>query len=188
MQHTLKVQTCYTASNMTKPSPIPPKANVKNDLILLFSVPVLVILAAIALVYTPRLFANPSYDFIYSSCTGYSCSTNFSVGADQKIAEEPSNNTSVSADPVLYYYDTSESSSTNITYTQAREHSLLSSQTAPDDYKLTQENGGSGFLFWSSNSDSTSWYLADGLKKKHIDLRYNDDNYSPVNFIGWVQK
>ena len=48
--------------------------------------------------------------------------------------------------------------------------------------------GGSGFLFWSSDSDGTSWYLADGLKKKHIDLRYNDDDYSPVNFIGWVQR
>jgi hypothetical protein len=172
---------------MTKPSTKQQKSNRTKDLILLFAAPVVVILLAVALVYTPRLFANPSYDFVYSSCASYSCSVSYRVESDGKLDIDQSDTWREPEKPTLYYFDTSENNSTRIDESQAFTYSLIGTQKSPDEYRLSSESG-SGFLFWDSGSDGKSWYLADGLKKKHINLQYDANDYSDVNLIGWIKQ
>lgn len=158
-----------------------------KDLILLFTAPIVVILLAVALVYAPRLFANPTYDFIYSSCASYDCNM-YGVETDGKMKMNYSSFRSEYNKPTLYYFNTATNTATRIDESRAYSYSLLQSQKSPDDYRLVSENGNGGFLFWNSDSEGSSWYLADGLKKKSVNLVYEGDDYKPVTFIGWVQK
>lgn len=173
---------------MNTPSKTHKKPNPKKDLLLLFAAPVAMILLAIALVYLPRLFANPTYDFIYSSCGRYSygCADRYSIDADGKITINTSNLSDDSSSSTLYYYDASANTSTRIDYANVLNYSLSASAKSPDNYQLKSENGSGSFLFWGGSSSDSSWYLADGLKKKQINL---PEEYSgSVNFIGWVEK
>ncbi len=166
------------------------KPAIKKDLFLLFAAPIVVIAFAIALVYVPRLFANPSYDFIYSSCTGYSydCERRYTVRDGRIILNVDTDryrSSSDLAEATLYYFDSAANTSRRIDYTQALGYILIASKTSPDNYKLQREGSGS-ILFWGGGSSDSPWYLADGLKKKQLNLPTGYD--TPVSFIGWVEK
>lgn len=167
----------------------PSKNTYIKDLLLLFAIPIAIALIAAALIYIPRLTANPSYDFIYSICEDYRCSNNYVVDATGHISvsedtTEPLRNYRTAS---LKYYDAANDSTRTLTVDQARTYTLNTSSKSPDDYTLTHENSRSGFLFWSESN--TGWYLKDGTKKKKIDL-LPVGSYSSrdITFLGWINK
>lgn len=168
------------------------KPNHLKDLILLFAVPIGVAIFAAIAVYTPRLLANPTYDFIYSVCNSYSCSNDFEVDSSGHVSRSPdadslnSNRLSRSA-ASLRYYSAKDDSTRSMTLEEARQYHLDRSSKSPDGYSLVRENGGGGFLFWSSSS--SGWYLKDGFKKQEVELSSIDSYYSnDINFLGWVKQ
>lgn len=170
---------------MQKKSDTSIKPTPAKDLALLFSVPIGIALLAAVIVYTPRFFANPSYDFIYAHCADYRCRNAFTVGSGGQIQQKNPSDDSFYETEDLRYYDASEDASRNLTVEDAEQYQLLNSSKSPDGYVVEREESSSGFLFWGEYSEG--WYMKNGLKKKQIQLA-NDTYYSDsINFLGWVK-
>ena len=161
-----------------------------KDLLLLFAIPVAVILIAAAVIYLPRLLANPSHDFIYAVCDDYRCKSGYSVDGSGRVTEDTNEEAAkysfYDQSAQLRYYSASSGATRSITLDDAQSYQLDVSSRSPDGYTLTQEGSSSGFLFWSSRDDR--WYLKDGAKKKPVELITDQSRYSQnIKFLGWVK-
>ena len=152
---------------------------------LLFAVPLAIAVIVAAVIYVPRLLANPKYDFIYVDCDGYSCRDAFQVN-DGRIVKNDS-------DPEFYdamklrYYDVSDGSSRELTTAEARNYRIINSSKSPDGYSIARESASGGFLFWSNSSEG--WYLKNGAATKKVELSYSGSYYSSdIKFLGWVEQ
>lgn len=158
-----------------------------KDLILLFAIPAGITVFAVVVVYTPRLFANPKYDFIYSVCSNYDCANDYTVDSSGYISEHSLDRDYYRGISMLRYYTAKDNATRNLTLEEAKRFQLNTSSKSLDGYSLTKENTESGFLFWGS-SDS-GWYLKNGAKKKEVELSANDSLYSQdIKFLGWINK
>jgi len=158
-----------------------------RDLILLFAIPIGIAIFAVIVVYTPRLFAKPKYDFIYSICSNDDCGYDFNVDSSGYVSSYNISRDYYNGTATLRYYNAKEDSTRSLTQEEAKHYQLNTSSKSPDGYSLTREDGGSGFLFWG-NYDS-GWYLKNGAKKKKVELSTDRSYYSrDVKFLGWVNK
>lgn len=161
-----------------------------KDLFLLFAIPIAIAIFAAAVIYIPRLLANPRYDFIYSTCDDYRCGTSYIVDGNGTITQDSTGSLDLtyydrSAD--LRYYDAANDSTRTITLEEARKYRLDTSSKSPDGYTLTRENSSGGFLFGSG--DNAGWYLKNGAKKKKVELTTADAYYSrDIKLLGWIDK
>ncbi len=173
-----------------------PKSNKKSDsnnhfkdLFLLFAIPIAIAVIAAFVVYVPRLLANPSYDFIYSTCEDYRCIDNYYVDSTGYATQDYSNSSSsgyYDQSANVRYYVSSNDSTRSLTPSEARKYQLNTSSKAPDGYTLVSENSGSGFLSWGDYD--TGWYLKNGAKKKKVELTSTNSYTRNVKFLGWVNK
>lgn len=169
-----------TVKNPNQPSHL-------KDLILLFAIPIGIAVFAAIVVYAPRLFAHPKYDFIYSVCSSYDCSYDFNVDGSGYVSQYSTNRDYYNGTSTLRYYHANDDSTRSLTLEEARRYQLNTSSKSPDGYILAREESGSGFLFWG-NYDS-GWYLKNGAKKKKVELSTNASYYSrDVKFLGWINK
>ena len=161
-----------------------------KDLLLLFAIPIGIALFAVAAIYVPRLFAQPSYDFIYTQCGDYRCDDNYSVDAFGRLVKEADDMTKPeyrNSTSTIHYYDAAKDATRTIGIEEAQQFKLNTSSKSPDGYSLAREEHQSGFLFWSDNDEA--WYLKDGAKKKKIELANTGSYYSQnIKFLGWVEK
>jgi len=162
-----------------------------KDLALLFAVPIGVAVIAAAIVYTPRLLANPQTDFVYSVCEQYSCRNSYSVYGSGTVRENVRSSSSTDYDyydgaATLRYYDVSTNSSRSLSIEEAQGYRLDSASKSPDGYTVKKEETSSGFLFWGDYNEG--WYLEDGAKKKEIELTTgNPSSSGEIKFLGWVE-
>ena len=161
-----------------------------KGLILLFSIPIGIALFAAAVIYMPRILANPKYDFIYSICDSYSCKNSYSVDSMGNIIQNYSNtnDTNYYNDIAgLRYYESANDSIRTITFEEAQQYKLISSSKSPDGYILSKESSHSGFILWSNYDEG--FYLKNGIKKKKIELTPvgSYDSYFE-EFVAWVNK
>lgn len=165
----------------TKPSPT-------KDLILLFAIPIGIAILAAAIIYTPRLFANPKYDFIYSLCDDYDCRESYSVDATRRVSQKNiSGRDYAGGAATIRYYDADTDATRSLTLEEAQRYRLDTSSKSPDGYSLSREDTGGGFLFWGD--DDEGWYLKKGLQKKSVELSTAGSYYSrDINFLGWVEQ
>lgn len=172
---------------MTETNSAPPsKPTFVKDLIILFSIPLVIAIVAALIAYLPRILANPQYDFIYSSCDNYRCTGRLQVDSNGKVvAVDDEEQLLRGSRPQLLYYDVSDDSTKVISLAEAQRYELVKSSKSPDGYSLHRSQSNDGFLFWSSYD--RSWYLKDGYKQKPINLTADGSYYSSsFNFLGWV--
>lgn len=151
-----------------------------KDLTLLFGIPIGIIIIIAALLYVPRLFANPGYDFIY--CTGYSCSEQYTVNPSGKIVEMPNENRYTFESSTLYYYDVERNTSRPLwSSVEALQYKLDPTLKSPDGYTLEHTTSGGDFLF--SSNYRNNWSLTKGLVARPVTLDASGRNN---HFIGWV--
>lgn len=162
-----------------------------KDVALLFAVPIAVAIFAAAVIYIPRLFANPKYDFIYSICEDYRCSDRYWVDISGYIVHDSSSSSSLNrydrATASLRYYDSANDSTRSLTLEEAQQYRLNTSSRSPDGYTLSRESSSGGFLFWDDYTEG--WYFKNGVRKKRVELANNGSYYTrDVTFLGWVNK
>lgn len=150
-----------------------------KELLLLLSVPIAIILVIVAFVYVPRLFANPTYDFIY--CDGYSCDRRYTIDSSNRISVPPGVDHRSYSEATLRYYDVDRDASRPISMGEAAEYQLDPMSKSPDGYTLEHNSSGGGFLLWSDYS--SSWSLSKGIISKPVS--FGDSRYDK-QFIGWV--
>lgn len=162
-------------------------SNYTKDLILLFAIPGAIALIAAAIIYIPRLLANPQYDFIYATCDSYVCRDDYSVDSTGKVtksSESESDNIQYSE---IRYFSVDTDSTHSLTLEEAQKYKLNTTSRSPDGYRLERVSSNGGFLFWDSSDEG--WYLREGMKKKRVALSNSDAYYSrSIKFIGWVEK
>lgn len=158
-----------------------------KDIVLLFAIPIGIATFAAIAVYTPRLFANPKYDFIYSVCDSYACNYNYSVDSSGYISQYNTNREYDSGTATLRYYNASDDSTKSLTLDEAKRYQLNTSSKSPDGYSVAREDNDNGFLFWGDYD--SGWYLKNGMKKKKVELSTSTSYYSrDVKFLGWINK
>lgn len=161
-----------------------------KDLLLLFAIPIGIAVFAAAVIYIPRLLANPKSDFIYSTCDDYRCRSSYSVDSSGNVIQNYSSSQNLDyydRNAELRYYDSSNDSTRSITLEEAKRFRLNTSSKSTDGYTLSRESTDSGFLFWGDYDQG--WYLKNGAKKKKVELTNNDSYYSrDVQFLGWVNE
>jgi len=168
--------------------------NQLKDLLLLFAIPIAIAVFAAAVIYVPRLFVNPKYDFIYSTCDDYSCRNSYSIDSTGYVSQDYSNssnsdyyNRTYNRTASLRYYDSSNDSTRSLTLEEARRYHLNTSSKSPDGYTLARESSSSGFLFWGDYDEG--WYLKNGAKKKKVELTTTGSYYSrDARLLGWVNE
>ena len=162
---------------MAKKAAVSPIREHLKEIIILFSVPLAIVCIIIALVYVPRLFAHPTYDFVY--CEGYSCEDRFSVDSNGKLIQNDDSHEYSYRSYSLSYYDTERDSTQPLQLTDAEKYTLSASSKSPEDYSLHHAGSGGGFLFWGDYQNN--WSLKKGFASKPLSL-----NGSDIEFIGWV--
>lgn len=167
------------------PAKKPKRSSHVKDVLLLFAIPVGIAVFAAAVVYTPRLLANPKHDFIYSVCSDYACGQRYEVDRTGKVTQHESDGMPVGSVETLRYYDVEDDSTRSLSVEEAQRYQLDTSSKSPDGYSVAREYGDSGFLFWIDSS--SRWYLKDGAKKRSIELSNDGSYYSDnIRFLGWV--
>ncbi len=159
-----------------------------KDLVLLFAIPIGIAIFAAIVIYAPRLFANPEYDFIYSVCNNYDCRDSYSVDSlghvakyDTQFPDRQYYDTST-----IRYYNAASDSTRSLSLEEARGYKLNTSSKSRDGYSLIRDETSSGFLFWGDYD--AGWYLKNGAKKKKVELSNNASYYSrDIKFLGWVE-
>ena len=149
-----------------------------KEILLLFSIPAFIVVTVIAFLYIPRLFANPTHDFIY--CEGYSCENRFSVDLDGKLIVTDDFNRYPRGSNTLHYYDLEQDATRPIQAEEAGDYPLDPTSKSPDGYQLVQNSNNGGFLFWSDYRNS--WSLKKGLVSKPVSIQSYE-----IKFIGWVK-
>lgn len=163
----------------------------KKEFLLFLSIPAGIILLVSLFLFVPTLLAKPGYDFIYTQCPDYDCSSTIVLGKDglksrPEISTEYNNYRLV--EPEIYYHDTGRNASKRIDLNEANKYVLDASNVSPDGYTLTRGTSDGGFLFWGYSSDS-NWYLKKGsLQKKSLNLADNDYYSRDIKLMGWVEK
>lgn len=175
--------------------PSPPKrpAYIK-DLLLLFSFPLAIAVLAAALVYIPRMSANPTYDFVYAFCPEYECTGSYTIDASGRVtkdskeeAKNKDNYYGYRPATQLKYYDASTDATRTVSLKDVQTYDLLNSSKSPDGYTLVSNSDNNGFLFWGGGKGT--WQLENGWKKQPVTLSTLPTYYSnDVTFLGWVKQ
>ena len=184
----MEAQTESTDNRKPKNEPMSPR----KEMLLFLLIPASVILLVAMVLWLPALFAKPKYDFIYSYCSDYRCSSEYRLesGAIIQDGNGADYGYGYNTRPDLYYYDVDQNTAKKIDLAEARSYKLSAAVASPDGYRLEQLNtGGGGFLFWGGAGDD-NWYLKDGFKKKKVILspdakQYYGDN---IKLLGWVEE
>lgn len=160
------------------------------SLVLAFLIPFLMILVSVGLIYLPRLKANPTQKFLYSS-DRYYYEYEFRVqgGKLEKLEKNsklrPVNLEVKQPEPQLYVYDPVDGSNGLVSFEKAQEFELSDLAKSDEGYELESGSGG-GFLFFYS-SRGREWFLKRGTVSVPIDLEARVD-YSQPHLIGWVRE
>ena len=157
------------------------------------AVPVLMILIVAGMIYLPQLNQKPKYGFVYMSDNNSNYYYGYQVQGDRlSYVASPNDNLTNQSNipPHFYLYDTARGEATELTLAQAQAYKLNPVQTSPDGYVVEQGNGsGGGFIFGSSSSDYSSWFLKghNFSRKLNLKLVYSPyGSYYNFRFLGWV--
>ncbi len=164
------------------------KNNKLKEVILLFTIPIIIILLVIGLSVIPQLIAKPSTNFIY--CKGYNCEQAFEVNNAGIISSKLNNKETpdlynwqserASNANTLYLYDVSLDSYKPISLEEAKTYKIDPSSKSPQGYSFVEADSSGGFLFYSNGE--RGWILKKDFAYKRLEI----DSYD-IQFIGWVK-
>jgi len=168
-------------------------------IVLAFILPIGFIFFITVKIYLPSLFLSTDYSFVYSSCVDYcydSLQNRYSV-VDGKIVDSIDSvqglggrnlsNANENFPTRIFFHDTKENKSREITLEEAQTFVLSGLLTSPDEVTISGKyNRGPDFLFFRAGS-SYDYYLMRGENSSKLNL-INNVNYYGRNFqfIGWV--
>ena len=161
-----------------------PKSVLWRDLTLLIAVPLVLLGILAAILYLPRLSVRPDYDFIYSRCSEYQCSTRYIV-ENGTVAERTDTtwSSSRSVPSQLYYYDVGANESRALTYDEAARYNLAAGSHSPDGYTVKRQSRSSGFLF--GGGYDSQWVI--GKNQAWRPIAIDDTMHEDVVILGWVK-
>jgi len=166
-------------------------------LIVAISLPIIFIIIISIVIFTPSLFINPQYNFIYSTDNyGYNQGyKNTYVVENNHISLQAvpveQNQTYAGDAPTLYMYDVRTNSSHQITFSEAQNYILDPGPSSPDGYTLQYESSNDGiFDLFGANQNRSGYFVEKNNGKKELTGLTNSNQYfyqGNFKLIGWIE-
>ncbi|MDE2439283.1 MAG: hypothetical protein KGN01_07890 [Patescibacteria group bacterium] len=164
-------------------------------LIVGISIPVLMILFVAASIYLPGLFVQPKYNFLYVSGDDYYYYNQYQYSVQNgklvrnEITRPEGQTYPPQRDVKLYVYDVAKNESKEISFAEAQNLNLDSSNVSPDGFEVTYGSRGDGFFpfFFYSGTDYNNRYLKGHNVSKKLNLQLSGSYYNNFRFIGWIK-
>ncbi|MBI5529995.1 MAG: hypothetical protein HY918_00650 [Candidatus Doudnabacteria bacterium] len=170
--------------------------NKKNlPLILALSIPIIMIIVLAMAIYLPGWNKKPQHNFIYATGDNayYYGQTKYQI-VDGYLRQNPQPATTtdpyykpVNVETRLFLYDVNSNTASELTYEQASQYRLDSSQTSNDGYKVERGNYNGDFLFGSNSNDYNSWFIKGHNRSKKLNMKITSNDYYGIQFLGWVE-
>lgn len=183
-------QTCYNIIMFNK----------KNiPLYIALSVPILMILLVAAFIYLPGIGQKPKENFLYVTGNNFYYygpgSSGYHVSGGKLVYTAPPTTTPQvyppqNNDPHFYVYNVGKDQADEVTFLQAQNYMLDSSNTSGDGYSIERGNGGGGdFLFGGAPGDYNTWYIKGHNRSRKLNLKLTGTFSYPDNFqfLGWIK-
>lgn len=174
--------------------------NIKKNLSLIVAIlmPVLMVLFLVAVIYVPRIYNHPQYDFVFVSGGNYN--EEYIIQNGKLIARFNQSNIAPieKTGPVipteqflarLFVYDIKQDKATEVTLEQAQVMNFYSDVKSPDGYEVINGSSSYGFsLFGGYSQDfSTLFITGHGLNKKLNTPVFTSNRYDiNLRFVGWI--
>lgn len=173
----------------------------KLPIIIGIALPIIFIISMVVVVYVPKLFINPQYDFVYTMQTSYQYDQEYMYELrDGEIVKnyptpQPENEAMYDrypkTTPVLYVYDVQSHTSRQISFDQAQDLILDPGPASPDNYTVQYDRGNYSLFseIFSSRRDS-GYVISRGNMNKSLDGIVSDRDYyyNSFTFLGWIIK
>ncbi|MEX0672648.1 MAG: hypothetical protein WDZ82_00395 [Candidatus Paceibacterota bacterium] len=170
----------------------------KNNVALLIALtlPVILIVAIVFVVYVPRVFApEPQYDLLYGvpydgpRVMGH-CSFGYEV-LDGVLEQRITNSCDEGDEPEalydLFVHRVADGENESISFDEARQLTLDENVEAPDGYSLVHNSNHRGIFELFGTSGGRTWYLEHGVARRSIELdRSASPYYYNIQFYGWI--
>lgn len=159
-------------------------------LILGFSIPLLMIIFLVLIIYLPGFFVHPQYNFLYSINQGYYSKSNYLV-ENNRLVIQPNYYTNTYTDtsePQLFIYDLTTSQAREVSLTEAQQLHLSSSTLSPDGFEIkhgSREDGFFPFFFYSGTDYNTLYIIGHNATEK-LSISQSPNYYDSFKFIGWI--
>jgi hypothetical protein len=173
------------------------KATKNIPLLIGIALPVIFILVISIVIFTPSLFLNPQYNFLYSNDNSYYNQSylNTYVVKDNHVSLNPTPTTpgiiSNASNPTLFLYDVKNNSTHQVDFNEAKNFIVDPGPSSPDGYIVKYQYSNYGiFSLFGSNDNQNGYVISKGNSSKHLNgLNTSGDNYYSNNFkfIGWVK-
>ena len=163
------------------------------SLIIGISVPIAMVLLIGAVIYLPRFFVHPKYDFVYFTESAYSGYEQYEVKDGKLVKNDTSKPGTHEQEVKLYIYHVDTDQSQEISYTEGQELNLDPSRLSPDDFEIVSGSHSDGFSPFSdhSSSDYCSRYISGHNMSRKLELRFVANSYSyycgGFRFLGWIE-
>lgn len=186
----------------SKPSHVP--------LVIGISLPFLLIVIVMLLVYVPSMFVRPAYDFLYTTTIydyrgcetlagtdtslapdrGGNCTYTTYSAENGQVVERIVRNSYESRAQELYLYDVDRDSARKVTYEEVSKLTLNTESRSPDGFSIERKYGHSGiFEIFGGGYNERSWVLKKGIASKTLSVPNSDAYYyggDDMRFLGWV--
>lgn len=173
------------------PSSKTPKNNI--SLIVGLTIPVVMIVAMLLLIYVPKFLHRPTQNFLYADMgTYYSYGSPVFTVTGNRLEQLPKpyaeSGSSIIPEraPVLYVYDVQKNTSTVIFLDDAKKLRLDSTPQSADGFAVTQGNNNSGiFSLFGGGYDYNAWYIVGNGVSQKLNLSVPRYGYG-FTFLGWI--
>ncbi len=168
--------------------------NIKKNIALIVgvSIPILMIVLVAAVIYLPRLFYHPAYNFLYATSDDFYATQQYDV-QDGKLIKKDVRRYGPSTpleEAKLYIHDVATNQNKEVSFSEAQQLNLDPDRQSPDGFEIvTGDHRGDFFPFsFSSDSDYCSRYISGHNVSRKLDLKRSSNAYCDgVKFIGWIQ-
>jgi hypothetical protein len=165
------------------------------------ALPIIILVGALLVVFVPRLFVSPEYDFVYTIYDSRSYNRDYDYFTlevvDGKIKQIPNLPDGITGQqeiqttfktPDIFIYDVKNDASREISIDEAQDLALVKGPSSPDGYTVNFQRTHSGIFELFGSRSSSGYYIGKGNNKRVLPgLVTTGYYYNNFQLIGWVK-
>lgn len=158
-------------------------------LIIALTLPILMLIFVVGLVYMPAATHNPNYNFLYATGVDYYWPSQYTLKNNHLIKNSISPlNPLIHNNEQLYLYNVHTNQISQVDYANAKQLFLDPQPTSPDGFHIVHSSGDNSFfsLFFFSSPDFNTRFLQKNSFSKRLKLKLIGQFYNSFHFIGWI--
>jgi hypothetical protein len=154
-------------------------------LILGMLLPITLVVGFLIFIYTPRLFINPEYNFLYTE-KEYSYNRDDQVDEYSIVDNKLVYKGDEEKDHEIYLYNVKKQTSNQISLEEAQTYYIEAGPSSPDGYLVEYQYNHNGIFEIFGSSNNRGYYLVNDKSKQRLlglNTRYYNDEFE---LLGWI--